>query len=273
MKKIIFLLIIFSTLSCEKGNDIFGYSLSFGDPTPLNNAVNVPIREGVVNFVSRRKDGLALYAKEYRIYLDTINPPKKILSQSEWSIFVNGNFSFLKPNTNYYWAYSLVLPSGEAISDIQQFTTIGFEGAWKLDSIADKRGTKYYAIDNYGELSDWSNWYDWKGVSNIYTTSKKLVTYKLNQDSTMHANNAITEINIAYQNAAIKQFNNTLADFIQTDYKYNYQNGSIVFNERFTNQTHTFVAVYLGYSESYDKTVLLMLKNDCMLYIYSKKQP
>ncbi len=233
----------------------------------------MPIREGAVHFLSRGKGGLALYVKEYRIYLDTINPPKKLLNQSKSDIFLNENFHFLKPNSTYYWAYSLVLPSGEALSDIQQFTTIGFEGAWKLDSIADKRGTKNYAIDNYGELSDWSNWYDWSGLSNIYTTSKKLVTYKLNQDSALQANNAITEVNITYNSSGIKLFNDSQANFIQTDYKYNYQNGSITFNERFTNQTHAFVAVYLGYSEYYDKTVLLLLKNDCMLYIYSKKQP
>lgn len=273
MKKIIFLLIILSALSCEKENDIFSYSVNFGDPTPLNNAIEVPIREGAVHFLSRGKGGLALYAKEYRIYLDTINPPKKILNQSEWSIFLNEKFYFLKPNTNYYWAYSLILPSGEVVSDIQQFTTIGFEGAWKLDSVADKRGTKNYAIDNYGELSDWSYWNDWNGQSNTYTTDKKLVTYKLNQDSTLQANNAIAEINISYHSAGIKKFNDAQANYIQTDYKYNYQNGSIAFNERLTNQTHAFVAVYLGYSQYYEKTVLLMLKNDCMLYIYSKKQP
>ncbi len=272
MRKIFYILVVVVVLfSCEKENDIFNYSLNYSQPTPANNATSVPFRDGMVIFSSLGRGGLALYVKEYKIYLDTINPPKNIISQSESRLFINGKFSLLKPNTNYYWAYSLEIPSGEIMSEIQQFTTTGFDGIWKLDSIADKNGIKDQEIA-FGSISDWTNWYNWNGKSYRFTSTKKIEEYKLNQDSVLQANNVITEISFGYNSAAIKQLKNSKLEILQTFYSYNYQDGSITFKEKFTNETHTYVAVYLGYSESYNKTVLLMLKNNFLLYIYTQKQ-
>jgi hypothetical protein len=181
----------------------------------------------------------------------------------------------LAPSTTYYWAYSTFIPAGEIWSEVQTFTTIGFQGDWQLDSIADKKGI----LDRNKALGyslDWLNWGDWDNKSYKYMPNveynKQLIKYAVNMDSVLHAENDITTISFYNEKTArIKLYNEKSNSLFYSSFQYDIKLGSFLLKETDKHTEHNFVALYMGYLDDYKKTVLLLLKENGLLYIYSRK--
>ncbi len=261
--------------SCQKETDVFNYTLTYEDPTPYNLEQDVAFRFGNIGYSSSSKGGLGLYTKEFRVYLDTLNPPQNIFSSSEWDIFLSFNYSMLAPSTTYYWAYSTFIPAGEIWSEVQTFTTIGFQGDWQLESIADKKGV----LDRnkaLGYTTNWLNWGYWDNKSYKYEPkmeyNKQLIEFTVNMDSVLRAENDITTISFYNENTArIKLYNEKSTSLFYSSFQYDIKLGSFLLKETDKRTEHNFVALHMGYLEDYNKTVLLLLKENGLLYIYLRK--
>jgi len=275
MKRTFLYFILLVLASCQKENDVFNYSLTYEDPTPYNLERDVAFRSGNIGFSTLGKGGLGLYTKEFRVYLDTQNPPKHIFSSSKYDIYIDYSYSMLAPATTYYWAYSTFIPAGEIWSEVQTFTTIGFKGDWQLDSIADKKGI-LDRMKAFGYSLDWLSWGNWDNKSYKYVPnidySKQLIEYTVNLDSVLRAENDITSISFYNENSArIKLYNEKNAGLFYSTFQYDIKLGSFLLKETEKLTEHKFVALYLGYLHDYNKTVLLLLKENGLLYIYSRK--
>lgn len=275
MKRTFLYLIILLLVSCQKENDVFNYSLTYESPTPYNEEQEVPFRFGKIGFSNFGKGGLGFYTKEYRLYLDTQNPPKNIFSSSQYDSYINYTYTKLAPSTTYYWAYSTFIPAGEIMSEVQTFTTIGFYGDWQLDSIADKKGILERAKANELTVSfvDWGAWDNnsYKYMPNA-EYNKQIINYKVNMDSVLSAENDITTISFYSENTVrVKKYNDKNTSLLYCSFQYDIKLGSFMLKETELKTEHNFVALYMGYLDIYRKKVLLLLKENGMLYIYSRK--
>ena len=269
MNKIIFIIGLLIMFSCKKEEDVFNYKLTYNDPSPANNAYGVSFRHSGIQFGGISKSGLADYVKEYRVYFDTINPPKHILKSWPAEIVVSSIFMLI-PDKKYYWACTSLIPAGEIWSDIESFTTAGFQGDWKLSGIADKRGMIQYS-QAHGYSLDWIDWSSWDTLSYKYIPdSNKWVVYIPKQDSILIAGLDIIEINIYTNGTNIKLYNQNSTHIINASFSYNVNNGSVLIKEIQNFKEHNFVAANICRVDSSNYN-LFMLDEKGILFIYSSK--
>jgi hypothetical protein len=272
MNKLKIIICLLMLTSCKKEKDIFNYTFNYTNAYPENNASDINLRDNIIRFSDLERTGLAEFVKEYRVYFDTLNPPVKLLHSSSEELLSYG-LPILRPNKTYYWAYTLLIPSGEKWSDIQSFTTSDFVGVWKLESVADKKGLldKYYDI--YGGNFDWTIWNDWS--DNSYKSSMQIIdereyisysVYPANQDSLLNAEAEINEIDFSRGKITLhNSTENSIAAFY-----YDINKCSLLIQDLKNGNEYKYVTANVGYIQYFNKAVMLLINEDGIMFIYSR---
>ena len=279
MNKILIIICCFILISCKKENDVLRYKLEFTNPYPADKSVDVPLRGVYIGFGNVIREGLANYVDYINgiaTYFDTINPPKHSLQTYQMQIMsLSNNLPMLKPYKTYYWAFTTFIPPGEMWSDIESFTTCGFNGDWQLDGIADKKGN-LEMNQALGYKPNWLHWSEWTDRSYKYIQDGspygKVIEYIPNKDSILEAGFDINEI--VYNSpeyTSIKFYKGNYTDYLTASFNYDENKGIATIQETQTKILHNFVAVNVGYMQYYNKVVLLMVDEKGIMFIYSRK--
>ncbi len=271
MKNHIYIVLILLIFSCKKEKDSFSYSVEFINPYPVNNADDIALRGSAIAFEDILLEGLAEYTKEYRVYFDTVYPPENIYRTSESSIFAI-LLPKLKPAEYYYWQYSVTIPAGEIKSEIYAFYSAFFFGEWLLDTVASKKGMLDYYIAMGFDINRhyWDSWHDWSGRSYSYTIGEfYYVEDTVNVEDVLTEGEDIERIKI-HSNQQIQLYGFGINEYIDAEFIYDEVKGSAIIRETNSGLVHFFPVVNIGYIEYYQKVVLIMMKENGVMLIYSR---
>ena len=214
IRKIINIILLLFVFSCAKENDPL-QNVLFEDPLIENGATDAALRSTTIGFLKLQGVHIKYFFKNIKgIYLDTINPPVQFFDSK---LLRPKN---LLPNTTYYWAHVIENISGEVWSDIQSFTTVSFEGSWKLDTVL--------LIQNLG--------------LNAFTPGYL--------DSLLVKEKDIIEINITDGSAQLKLFKSEDDNFINTIYSYDENNYLMDFYNFLNDTTYSILVNDAGYITS-----------------------
>ena len=221
IRNIFYIIFLFFIISCAKENDPL-QNVLFEDPLIENGAMDVALRSTTIGFLKLQGVHIKYFGKNIKgIYLDTINPPVQFFNDKLLRL------ENLLPNKTYYWAHVIENISGEVWSDIQSFTTVSFEGSWKLD-------TMMFAQNyGYGEA-----------------TTEFL-------DSMLVHEKDIIEINITDDSAQLKLFKSDDENYINTLFSYDEQNYLLDFHDSLNNTTYSIQIRDAGYLSNYQKVEII----------------
>jgi hypothetical protein len=222
LKSYILIISFISIYSCAKQNDPLK-SVLFENPNPPNRDTDIAIRGVMVHFneIKSGSDIEIIYTPK-KAYFDSINPPVHLVDISSKNHFVIRNL-LLKPDRTYYWAYTVENIAGEIQSEVQSFTTAGFDGNWALFSIPN------------GE-SD-------------------------NTDSLLVENEDVLEFQISGGLAKIKPYNKIDTAFYDATFAYDEEASEITFTVKKSNSKFMFTLYNLGFHEFYNDVIMILSIN------------
>ncbi len=180
----------------------------------------------------------------------------------------------MKPAKLYYWQCSVTTPAGEVKSEIFSFGSAFFSGVWSLDTVANKKGLIDYQTAGGANINkDYrKSWYNWSGASYSYTQGDRFYTNDtINVADVLTEGEDIERINI-HNSSKIQLYGSGEDEYINAEFIYDEEEGSAIIEEYENGSVHIFPVVNVGYNRSFQKNVLIMMKENGLMLIYSKKE-